>query len=226
MFKIEIVEAKKTVQADLSRNRPLYFSVGLLLSLGTVTTAFEWKTADTKVDLALEKSTNIVEELIEVPPTQQLQPPPPIIQQPQIVEVSDEVEINENLNIEFDVEAPRVDLPVAVAEPAEEETDEVFTIVEEAAMPQGGMTAFYKYLQENIRYPAVARRNGIEGKVMVQFVVGKDGAISEVKVLRGIGGGCDQEAVRVMEKAPKWNPGKQRGKAVRQRCIVPIVFAF
>ncbi|MFM8912216.1 MAG: energy transducer TonB [Flammeovirgaceae bacterium] len=220
------MEAKKSVHADIAHKRPLYFSVGLLLSLGAVTTAFEWKTVDNQIDLAQEKSANVVEELIEVPPTQQLQPPPPVIQQPQIVEVPDEVEINENLNIEFDVEAPRVDLPVAVAEPAEEETDEIFTIVEEAAMPVGGMTAFYKYLQENMRYPAVARRNGVEGKVMVQFVVGKDGTINEVKVLRGIGAGCDEEAVRVMEKAPKWNAGKQRGKPVRQRCIVPIIFSF
>ncbi|MFM8835189.1 MAG: energy transducer TonB [Cytophagales bacterium] len=220
------MEAKKSAQADITQKRPLYFGVGLLLALGAVTTAFEWKTADTKIDLARERDVNVMEELIEVPPTQQVQPPPPVIQQPQIIEVPDEVEINENLNIEFDVEAPRVDLPVAVAESVEEETDEIFTIVEEAAMPVGGMAAFYKYLQENVRYPAVARRNGIEGKVMVQFVVGKDGAISEVKVLRGIGAGCDEEAVRVMEKAPKWDAGKQRGKSVRQRCIVPIVFSF
>lgn len=214
------------MQADIYQKRSLFFSVGLLLSLGGVTTAFEWKTADTKIDLLAERTTNTVEELIDVPPTQQLQPPPPVIQQPQIVEVPDAVEINENLNIEFDVEAPRLDLPVAETAPVEEETEEVFTIVEEAAMPVGGMTAFYKYLQENVRYPAVARRNGVEGKVMVQFVVGKDGTISEVKVLRGIGAGCDEEAVRVMEKAPRWNAGRQRGKPVRQRCMLPIVFSF
>ncbi len=158
------MEAKKSVQADISQKRSLFFSVGLLLSLGGVTTAFEWKTADTKIDLLAERTTNTAEELIDVPPTQQLQPPPPVIQQPQIVEVPDAVEINENLNIEFDVEAPRLDLPVAETAPVEEETEEVFTIVEEAAMPVGGMTAFYKYLQENVRYPAVARRNGVEGK--------------------------------------------------------------
>jgi protein TonB len=134
--------------------------------------------------------------------------------------------VNETLNLEFDVEAPRVDLPVTVTEAAAEETDEIFTIVEEAAAPIGGINSFYQYLKDNVRYPAVARRTGVEGKVLVQFVVGKDGSISEVKVLRGIGAGCDEEAVRVMQKAPNWTPGKQRGKPVRQRCIVPIVFAF
>jgi protein TonB len=86
------------------------------------------------------------------------------------------------------------------------------------------MTAFYKYLVETMKYPPQARRLGVEGKVLVQFVVDKNGNISDVKVLKGIGAGCDEEAVRVMQKAPAWTPGKQRGKAVKQRCIVPLNF--
>lgn len=220
------MEAKKNPKADLSSKQGLFFSIGLIVSIGAVSTAFDWKSYDNQVNITQGKSTNTFEELIEVPPTEQLQPPAPVIQQPQIIEVPDEVEVQENLNLEFDVEAPRIDLPVTVTEPVAEESDEIFTVVEEAAAPAGGIGSFYQYLRDNVRYPSVARRNGVEGKVMVQFVVGKDGAISEVKVIRGIGAGCDEEAVRVMQKAPSWNPGKQRGKPVRQRCIVPIVFAF
>jgi protein TonB len=220
------VEAKKSVKADVSNKRGLFFGIGLFASLGLASTAFEWKTVDQQINIAENKSGNNFEELLDVPPTEQAQPPAPVIQQPQIIEVPDEVEVNETLNLEFDVEAPRVDLPVTVTEAAAEETEEIFTIVEEAAAPIGGINSFYQYLKDNVRYPAVARRTGVEGKVLVQFVVGKDGSISEVKVLRGIGAGCDEEAVRVMQKAPNWTPGKQRGKPVRQRCIVPIVFAF
>ena len=219
------METKKTRKADLSNKKGLFFSIGLLATLILVSTAFEWRQNDKQLNLLANKSTNAFEEIIEVPPTDIPPPPTPVIQQPQIIEVPDEEEIKEDLNIKFDVEAPRIELTSsAVIEPTAEETDEIFTIVEENAMPQGGMLAFYKYLVDNMRYPALARRNNIEGKVLVQFVVGKDGAISDVKVLKGIGAGCDQEAVRVMEKAPSWKPGKQRGKAVRQRCIIPLSF--
>lgn len=219
------METKKTRKADLSNKKGLFFSIGLLATLTLVSTAFEWRQNDKQLNLLSNKSTNAFEEIIEVPPTDIPPPPTPVIQQPQIIEVPDEEEIKEDLNIKFDVEAPRIELTSsAVIEPTAEETDEIFTIVEENAMPQGGMPAFYKYLVDNMRYPALARRNNIEGKVLVQFVVGKDGAISDVKVLKGIGAGCDQEAVRVMEKAPSWKPGKQRGKAVRQRCIIPLSF--
>lgn len=219
------METKKTRKADLSNKKGLFFSIGLLATLILVSTAFEWRQNDKQLNLLANKSTNAFEEIIEVPPTDIPPPPTPVIQQPQIIEVPDEEEIKEDLNIKFDVEAPRIELTSsAVIEPTAEETDEIFTIVEENAMPQGGMLAFYKYLVDNMKYPALARRNNIEGKVLVQFVVGKDGAISDVKVLKGIGAGCDQEAVRVMEKAPSWKPGKQRGKAVRQRCIIPLSF--
>jgi protein TonB len=218
------MESKKTQKADLSNKRGLFFSIGLFSALSVALMAFEWKQTDEKVDLLSAKSTNTFEEMIEVPTTQQLPPLAPVIQQPKIVEVPDEEEIQENLNIDLDNESPRIEVAsVAVAE-AEEEVDEIFTIVEESAMPNGGMPAFYKYLVDNMRYPAQARRLGVEGKVTLSFVVDKNGKISEVTVLRGIGSGCDEEAVRVMQNAPSWKPGKQRGKAVKQRCIMPLSF--
>ena len=103
-------------------------------------------------------------------------------------------------------------------------SDEVFTIVEDQPAPTGGMVAFYDYVKQNLKYPAQARKMGIEGKVFVQFTVGKDGLLTGVKAVKGIGAGCDQEAVRVIENSPAWKPGMQRGQRVAVRMILPITF--
>jgi periplasmic protein TonB len=221
------MESKKSEKADLTKKTGLFFSIGLLFTMAVVVTAFEWKSYDTKLDLLANKSTNTFEEMLEVPPTEQPPPPAPVIQQPQIVEVPDEEEIKEDLNIKFDVEVTedtKVEAVTVVAEEPKEEVDEIFSVVEETAAPKNGMPAFYKYIGEKMKYPAQARRMGVEGRVFVQFVIGKDGSITDVKVIKGIGAGCDEEAARVMQSAPPWNPGKQRGKPVKQRYTLPIIF--
>ena len=111
------------------------------------------------------------------------------------------------------------DVPVVV-----EKVDEIFDVVETQPSPPGGMSAWNKYLSDNLKYPTQARRMGVEGSVIVVFVVNTDGSIQDVEVLRGIGGGCDEEAVRVVKGAPKWEPGKQRGRPVRTRMRLPIRF--
>ena len=157
-------------------------------------------------------------------------PPPPKIQQPEIVEVANEEEIEENIDLDLSFEANEQDLiediVVKAPEPEkeEEEISGVFDIVEEGAEPIGGYEAFYKYVAKNIKYPNQAKRMGVEGKVYVQFVVDKNGTITDVKAIRGIGAGCDEEAIRVVGEAPKWKPGKQRGRPVRQRIVLPINF--
>jgi len=219
------MEAKKTEKADLAKKTALFFSIGLLSTMSLVLVAFEWKSYDEQLDLLKNKSTNTFEEMLEVPPTEQPPPPAPVIQQPQIVEVPDEEEIKEDLNIKFDVEVTedtKVEAVTVVEE--KEEVDDIFSVVEETATPKGGMPAFYKYIGEKMKYPAQARRMGVEGKVFVQFVIGKDGSINDVKVIKGIGAGCDEEAARIIQASPAWNPGKQRGKAVRQRYTLPISF--
>jgi protein TonB len=109
-------------------------------------------------------------------------------------------------------------------EEEKEDPNTIFTVVEETAAPIGGMGAFYEYVGKKIKYPAQAKRMGIEGKVFVEFVIEKDGSITDVKAIKGIGGGCDQEAERILASAPKWKPGKQRGKPVRQKMVLPINF--
>jgi protein TonB len=221
------MEVKKTEKADLTKKSGLFFSIGLLITMALVLWAFEsTQTDDNKID-ELARSTNTFEEVVEVPPTDIPPPAAPIIQQPQIIEVPDEEEIKEDLKINLDVEVNEETRPETViveAKVEEEETDQIFTVVEESAAPKGGMAAFYKYVSEKMKYPAQARRMGTEGRVFVEFIVGKDGSISDVRAVRGIGGGCDEEAVRVLQSAPSWTPGKQRGKPVKQKMVIPIIF--
>ena len=117
----------------------------------------------------------------------------------------------------------------AVAEPEttvpqQANTDEICDMPEESPEFAGGTEALYQYLAENIQYPEQAKTDGVQGRVMVRFVVEKDGSITGAEVLRGIGGGCDEEALRVVNEMPNWTPGKQNGEAVRTQFNLPVVF--
>ncbi|MBR4773074.1 MAG: TonB family protein [Bacteroidales bacterium] len=101
---------------------------------------------------------------------------------------------------------------------------EVFQVVEVEPQFEGGLEALYKYLAENIKYPEQAKSDGIQGRVFVRFVIEADGSVTNAQVLRGIGGGCDEEALRVVEAMPKWTPGMQQGKPVRVQFNLPITF--
>src|SRR5436190_2465849 len=201
------MEVKKTEKADLTKKSSFFFSIGLTITMALVLMAFEWTDSDDgTLDLA-GKNLNTFEEVIEVPPTEQPPPPAPVIQQPQVVEVPDEEEIKDDIKVNLDVEVTeesKVEEIVVQAEQPKEETDEIFTVVEESATPKGGIQAFYKYVGEKIKYPAQARRMGIEGKVFVEFVINKDGSLSDVRAIKGIGAGCDEEAVRIIQSAPAW----------------------
>ncbi|MEM9339118.1 MAG: energy transducer TonB [Bacteroidota bacterium] len=104
------------------------------------------------------------------------------------------------------------------------QASEVFTIVEESATFPGGMNGFYRFLAVNIKYPALATMLKVEGRVFVQFIVEKDGSISNIQVVKGIGAGCDEEAARVIQLMPNWIPGKYNGEPVRQKMVQAISF--
>jgi protein TonB len=222
------MEPKKTEKADLTKKTGMFFSIGLVVTMTLVVMAFEYKTYDDTDIKNLGKQMDNMEEILEVPPTEQPPPPPPKIQQPQIIEVPDEEEIKEEIKVEFDAEITEdtkvSEITVVEVEEPKENPDEIFLVVEETATPQGGMQAFYEFVGKKLKYPAQARRMNIEGKVFVEFVVNRDGSIVDVKAIKGIGAGCDEEAVRVIQSAPAWKPGKQRGKPVRQRMVLPITF--
>ncbi len=101
---------------------------------------------------------------------------------------------------------------------------EVFTIVEHTATPKGGMPALYEYIASNLSYPAEARSAGVQGKVFVEFIVNENGSLSDFKIVKGIGGGCDEEALRVIASSPAWNAGMQGGKEVKQKMVIPLLF--
>jgi periplasmic protein TonB len=222
------MELKKSEKADLTKKTFLFFNVGLIVALLIAILAFTYKVEDENSGVDPNNNQTMVEEIMEVPPTEQLPPPPPKIEQPQIVEVPDEQEIEEEIEIDMDTETDVTETKAEVLAPVIEEEKEdpntIFTVVEETAAPIGGMGAFYEYVSKKIKYPAQAKRMGIEGKVFVEFVIEKDGSITDVKAIKGIGGGCDQEAERILASAPKWKPGKQRGKPVRQKMVLPINF--
>ena len=222
------MEPKKTEKADLTNKSWLFFNIGLVITLLVVVMAFEYHTKDNTDAVDLSKNNMMLDEIMEVPPTEQPPPPPPKIQQPQIIEVPDEEEIKDEIKIEIDVEVTTdtkvEEITIAPVIEEKEDVDQIFLVVEETATPKGGMSAFYKFVGEKMKYPAQARRMGIEGRVFVEFVINRDGSITDVKAIKGIGAGCDEEAVRVVASAPPWNPGKQRGKPVRQRYVVPIIF--
>lgn len=223
------MELKKSEKADLENKKGLFLQIGLVLALALTLLAFEWKSYDkTELDLGQQVAAKVDEDVVIN--TQQNQPPPPPPQQQvqttvlNIVENDVEVESDLEINAEADANTVNQNYtPVMTDEPEPQET-EIFTVVEEEPSFPGGEAARKKFLSENIKYPPMAKEAGIQGRVFVTFVVEKDGSITDVKVLRGIGGGCDEEAVRVVKLMPKWQPGKQRNKAVRVQFNMPIDF--
>ena len=225
------MEAKKTPKADLESKRTLFVQIGLIVALAAMLVAFEWKTYDIKqVDLGSRQAEKVEEDLVEI--TNQNKPPPPPAPPPTttlINIVQNDVEVEDDLNIDAEAtdltESPEY-TPIASPEEEEGAEAEIFTVVEESPSFPGGDEARIRFLTENIKYPQIARESSIQGTVYVTFVVEKNGNVTDVRILRGIGGGCDEEAVRVIKAMPKWNPGKQRGKPVRVQFNMPIKFTL
>ena len=224
------MEIKKTPKADLENKKTLFFEIGLILALVVVLVSFEYKSYDkVTIDLASRVVQDVPEEIIPITEQKVKPPPPPPPKQvTQIKIVEDDVEVEDDLDI--DVEADDQTEVEEYVPPVEDEEEveeaEIFTVVESMPTFPGGMGALMKYLAENIKYPPLAKESGIQGRVFINFVVEPDGSISNVKVLRGIGGGCDEEAVRVVKNMPKWSPGKQRGKPVRVSYNLPVKFTL
>ena len=194
--------------------------------------AFEWKSYDKNiVEVASRQVENIAEEIIPIT-EQKVKPPPPAPVQ-QVVKINiveDDVEVDDNLEIDAEADQnTEVEEYIAPVKQDEEESAEeaqIFMVVESMPEFPGGEPALYKFLGENIKYPQMAKESGIQGRVFVTFVVEKNGSVTDVRVLRGIGGGCDEEAIRVVQNMPKWTPGKQRGKSVRVQYNLPVKFTL
>ena len=225
------MELKKNPKADLENRRGLYLEIGLVVILVAALVAFNVKTYDKEEKEQVERqASEEIEDVIIQTQQDQLPPPPP----PETPEVTTEFEVVEDdaeiktelvVNAEVTDDTKNIEItPVKIEEEEEEEDVQIFTVVENDPEFPGGMEALYKYLRENIKYPSLARDNNITGKVYVTFVVERDGSIANPRVLKDIGGGCGQEAIRVVKAMPKWTPGKQRGKAVRVQFNLPVSF--
>lgn len=221
------MEEKKSPKANLENKKLMFTQIGLIISLAVAWVVFEIKSYDKREFADIDRTVEIVEEeMVEI--TKQEQKPQPVEvpkQTTQIQVVEDDVEV-EDIEINADVDQNEVIEEYVAPEVEEEEVveAEVFTIVEEMPEYPGGLNKLTDYLSKNIKYPQMARESGIQGRVFVNFVVEPDGSVSNVNVMRSLGGGCDEEAVRVVKAMPKWKPGRQRGKAVRVSYILPIVF--
>ena len=224
------MEIKKSPKADLESKKSTFILIGLVVSLFVIWRVFEYKSYDKQSLDEFQRSVEVIEEeMVEITKQEQPkpQPPAPKPQVTQIEIVDNEEEIEDEIEIDAEVSQDEViEEYFAPAEIEEEEIveAEIFKVVE--VMPEfpGGAAKMMEYIQKNMKYPMMARESDIQGRVFVNFVVEPDGSISNVAVLRGIGGGCDEEAVRVVQSMPKWNPGKQRGTAVRCAFTVPIIF--
>ena len=223
------MEEKKSPKANLENKKVMFTQIGLIISLLIAWMAFEHKSYDKReIDPSLLRQTEVVEEeMVEI--TKQEEPKPQPVEVPkqttQLEIVEDDVEV-EDIEINAEVDQAEVIEEYVPVEVEEDEVveQEIFQIVEEMPAYPGGEQKLMEFIAKGIKYPQIARETGIQGRVFVGFVVEPDGSVSNVKVLRGIGGGCDEEAMRVVKSMPKWKPGKQRGKAVRVSYMLPVNF--
>lgn len=245
----------KYPEADVFRLSPTFFNLGLALSLGITVLALGWTQYEKKVDVSQYMDTLEEEIEVEPPRTAEPPPPPPPPPPPVIQEVPDDVKLEDqpvfqDLSMDKDevVEAPKaVEKPKEVAPPppppppAPEPEEEIFKVVEEMPRFPGceneptveakkacADKKMLEFIYKNIKYPAIARENGVEGTAVITFVVEKDGTVKDARIVRDIGAQCGQEALRVVnmmnEQNIKWIPGKQRGRPVRVQFNLPVRF--
>lgn len=223
------MEEKKSPKANLENKKLMFTQIGLIISLLIAWLAFEHKNYDKReIDSSLlNREIAVDEEMVEITKQEEQKPQPVEVpkQTTQLEIVQDDVEV-EDIEINAEVDQTEVLEDYVAPEIEEEEVveQEIFQIVEEMPAYPGGDQKLMEYIAKNIKYPQIARESGIQGRVFVGFVVEPDGSVSNVKLLRGIGGGCDEEAMRVIKSMPKWKPGKQRGKAVRVSYQIPVNF--
>lgn len=225
------MEVKKAPVADLEGKKTTWLLVGYILILAVMFVAFEWTKRD-KVETGeiIEVAMlNFEEEIIPITLQEKPVAPAPAESKPvaEVIKiVEDDAEITETIIASVDDTGPVVDIKnienVVVEEPEREE--EVFQVVEKMPEFPGGAAELMKWLNKNMKYPSIAQDNGIQGRVIVQFVVNKDGSIVDPVVMKSVDPYLDKEALRVVKMMPKWSPGEQRGKPVRVKFTLPVTF--
>lgn len=224
------MEVKKSPKVDLKKMRGTWLLVGYVIVLALMFVAFEWTQRDVKV--ATDSGVQDVffeEEIIPITQLEEIKAPPPP-EAPSVAEVltivDDKTDVAETriASTEETGKAVEVKYVAPVVEEPEPEEETIFQVVEQMPEFPGGMSALMQYLGKNIKYPTIAQENGVQGRVIVQFVVNRDGSIVDPVVVRSVDPYLDKEAIRVIQAMPKWKPGQQRGKAVRVKYTVPVTF--
>ena len=226
------MEIKKSEKANLESRKLLFVEIGLIISLAITYVAFEWTSKETKVSMLDDTNEIVLEEEI-IPITQETPPPPPAapkipVLSDQIDIVDDEIELEDDMfmNLEDDssLGVEIMDYIEVEEEVVEEEAIPVQLVEKKPSFQGGDANTFSKWVNQRLVYPEIAKENGVQGRVTLQFTVEKDGTVTKVKVLRGVDPSLDKEAVRVVSSSPKWTPGKQRDRSVPVTYTFPVIF--
>ena len=225
------MEIKKSEHADLEKGKSTSLLIGFVIALGVMFVALEWtqREVEDNSEIYIAKDVSLNEEMIPItlPEKKTVPPPPAAVTKADIIEiVEDDADIEEDIMASTEDNTEWVDLDdydVVEVEPEPEE-EEIFMVVEDQPEFPGGTAALLEYLRKNIKYPAFCRENNIQGRVLVTFIVNKDGAIVEPEVVKSVNPSLDKEALRVISQMPNWKPGSQRGKPVRVKYTVPVNF--
>ena len=227
------MESKISPKADLQKKSLMFLEIGLIVALGICLLAFEWSSSDKVETIDLAAQTVAVEEEEIINTQEQQEIPPEIPKIPVLSDiidiVDDDIQVNDDLFIDTEDNANLgveiMDYHTAVEEEEVEEEAIPFALVEEKPKFQGGdANTFSAWVNKNLQYPEIAKENGVQGRVTLQFTVNTDGSVSDVKVLRGVDSSLDKEAVRIVSQSPKWTPGKQRERPVKVTYVFPVIF--
>ena len=228
-----MLELKKSPKANLESKKPIFTQIGLVVVLSLVLVAFEWTWTDVNVDLEQTTDEVTVEEEI-IPITRQDETPPPPPPPPAVTDVLNIVEDDADIDVELEIfdseldESAMIDFTQVYDNTPEERDNEgeIFMIVEEMPEFPGGEEGMWSWIGQNIRYPEQAKREGIQGVVVVNFVVDKTGKVGNINVVRSVNPLLDAEAIRAMGEMPVWKPGTQKGKAVDVKYTIPVKFSL
>lgn len=223
------MELKKSPKADLQNKRGLLLEIGLIIALALVIWAFAWTPKERVVEKIDLNAAPVEQEIVEITRQEEQKPQPP--KKTEITVITDMLEVVKNdtkITTEFNFADFDEDVEIVQQVAVEEEVIEEeppFLVAETMPSFQGGdLNAFRNWVQSKVRYPAIAQENGISGRVVLTFVIEKDGRLTNIQVLQTPDRSLSEEAVRVLQQSPKWSPGKQRNQPVRVKYTLPVDF--
>ena len=221
------MKTKKNFKKDITHFRVIFFQVGVIISLAITLVAFEWKTYENNEMMLVSAAASQIDSEIIIN-TKQEAPKSPQMKVTEFkttskndAKVDDIVDL---IKIETGINDTNIIVPVEITDEKITEVDTFVLIPEISPEFPGGLENMYKYIKDNLKYTDLAKKTNITGTIYVEFTVEKDGSLTDVHVIRGIGGGLDEEAIRVVESMPKWQPARQGGMPVKVKYQIPIAF--